>query len=54
MEAAVTKVLQLGDLKSHVPRFKKELHDKRVVNSFQRAYDSDEVRGAYILHIHSY
>ncbi|XP_037790421.1 uncharacterized protein LOC119585779 [Penaeus monodon] len=46
MEAAVTKVLQLGDLKSHVPRFKKELHDKRVVNSFQRAYDSDEVRAS--------
>nr|XP_027222656.1 uncharacterized protein LOC113814803 [Penaeus vannamei] len=44
LEAAVTKVLQLGGLESEVPRFKKELQDKRAVNPFQRAYDRDEVR----------
>ncbi|XP_063589045.1 uncharacterized protein LOC134766197 [Penaeus indicus] len=46
MAAAVTKVLQLGDLKSHVPSFKKELQDKRVVNPFQRPFDGDEVRAS--------
>lgn len=54
LEAAVTKVLQLGGLESHAPRFKKELQDKRAVNPFQRAYDRDEVRGACLPLVHSY